>query len=817
MSLRPPRLDDRSRQDLRDELVRRIPAHTPEWTDHNTADPGITLLELFADLGATLLERFNRVPEAARLAFLQLLGIEPMPARAATALVTLELPRNESTPVVVPWSPFEARLQVGAGPVGFEASEEITVLPVQLQAWIKQTLPVEDTETLDQAVVADLAALVQRNLKPEAKAAPAKGAPAGISTTAAAGIATASTVAAAGTTVSSAHAYYEPVSLPPVEEGQLPAPISTLQTVDGWFWLALLAPAPLLDPATREQDLTRLRRLVSERVLSLGVRVDAALCGPTDHQRCPDPGTAPPRWPLQWQISTGGFVGNDARVDRARYLPLEVVHDGTEAFGRSGSVRLRLPPTSADGRPGLGVWTADSFDPPDPDLLGVGELPPRLKERDAERVLAWIRVGRRDPVHPPLKVHWLAANALPVEQALSAAAPELLGYGDGRPFQELRLSQAPVLAGSTDIQVARAGDQAWLSWRSIEDLALAEPDDAVYRLEPESGTIRFGDGLHGRIPLPGEAIRCRSYRHGGGAAGNVGAGRIKRILGGTPEVLAANLKVSNPMAAEGGADAETVAQASARLPKVLRHNDRAVGRDDFTDLALQTPCAGIGRAHCLPRHLPHQRLDGVPGVVTLIVIPAYDTLHPDEPTPDRDQLRRVCEWLEPRRLVTTELYITPPTYVRLSVAVAVEAEAGVGEETLRRQVELALRQVLAPLPPFGPDGGGWPFGRDVGERDLEAAVLRVQGVRLVHGVLLSARAVDALGRADKLPALQRLPLEAWQLPSLREVRVEVIAADTDPETILQDPLPIPGEEQPAAGDDATSRGTIPVPVVREVC
>jgi hypothetical protein len=124
--------------------------------------------------------------------------------------------------------------------------------------------------------------------------------------------------------------------------------------------------------------------------------------------------------------------------------------------------------------------------------------------------------------------------------------------------------------------------------------------------------------------------------------------------------------------------------------------------------------------------------------------------------PDRDQLQRVCAWLEPRRLVTTELFITPPTYVRLSVAVAVEAEPEVGEETLRRQVELALRQLLAPLPPYGPDGQGWPFGRDVGERDLEAAVLRVQGVRLVNGVLITAQAVDAFGRISKTLAARGL-------------------------------------------------------------
>jgi hypothetical protein len=35
--------------------LRRIPVHNPEWTDFNRSDPGITLVELFAFLGETLL------------------------------------------------------------------------------------------------------------------------------------------------------------------------------------------------------------------------------------------------------------------------------------------------------------------------------------------------------------------------------------------------------------------------------------------------------------------------------------------------------------------------------------------------------------------------------------------------------------------------------------------------------------------------------------------------------------------------------------------------------------------------------------------
>src|SRR6266568_2308896 len=82
-------LDDRSYQQLRDELVQRIPIYAPEWTDHNPSDPGITLLELFAYLGENLLYRFNQIPESTKLAFLKLLQIPMRPAVPSRALITL--------------------------------------------------------------------------------------------------------------------------------------------------------------------------------------------------------------------------------------------------------------------------------------------------------------------------------------------------------------------------------------------------------------------------------------------------------------------------------------------------------------------------------------------------------------------------------------------------------------------------------------------------------------------------------------------------------------------------------------------------------
>jgi hypothetical protein len=48
--LGPPELDNRTYDQLVEELQARIPRYEPEWTDHNESDPGITLLQLFTYL-----------------------------------------------------------------------------------------------------------------------------------------------------------------------------------------------------------------------------------------------------------------------------------------------------------------------------------------------------------------------------------------------------------------------------------------------------------------------------------------------------------------------------------------------------------------------------------------------------------------------------------------------------------------------------------------------------------------------------------------------------------------------------------------------
>jgi hypothetical protein len=101
MPLTLPNLDDRRFDDLVDEARALIPALAPEWTDHNDADPGITLIELFAYLGELLMYRTNRVTAADTRAFVRLLrgpDHQPDPRLSLDDEVTqavLELRRQE--------------------------------------------------------------------------------------------------------------------------------------------------------------------------------------------------------------------------------------------------------------------------------------------------------------------------------------------------------------------------------------------------------------------------------------------------------------------------------------------------------------------------------------------------------------------------------------------------------------------------------------------------------------------------------------------------------------------------------------------------
>lgn len=81
-------LDDRTFDDIFNDALRLIPRYCPEWTNHNTSDPGITLLELFSWMTEMTIYRLNKVPEKTYLSLLELMGLSLVTPQSARSIIT---------------------------------------------------------------------------------------------------------------------------------------------------------------------------------------------------------------------------------------------------------------------------------------------------------------------------------------------------------------------------------------------------------------------------------------------------------------------------------------------------------------------------------------------------------------------------------------------------------------------------------------------------------------------------------------------------------------------------------------------------------
>jgi hypothetical protein len=267
-------------------------------------------------------------------------------------------------------------------------------------------------------------------------------------------------------------------------------------------------------------------------------------------------------------------------------------------------------------------------------------------------------------------------------------------------------------------------DRVWVTWQFRPHLLFSGPEDRHYTVERSRGRIIFGDDKRGRIPPPGaDNIRLASYRAGGGSKGNVPAGAIDQLLGAVP--LAQG--VTNPRAAESGADGEPVEAVRTRGPRVIRHRNQALSLSDYEDLAREaSPDVAVARA------LPTTRKDlpDVTGWVTLVVMP--QSADP-QPQPTFDLRRLVRRYIAARAPsgMASRLIVTGPTYLPIGVEAVVAPIDPSKAGAVFEDVTTALNAFLHPLT-GGPYGRGWPFGRNVYLSDAAVTLESVAGVDYVE-------------------------------------------------------------------------------------
>ncbi len=745
MPITPPRLDDRRYEDLVEELLARVPAHTPEWTPQQVGDPGRTLLELFAWLADTVLYRANLIPERQRLAFLQLLGMPMQPARAAHGVVSLIL--DEKNPVTAVTLAKEAKL---TGPANFESLSEVTVLPIIGECYYKRALNSDE-----QFELSDVIEGLRQFHKIDG------------------------TVDAYVTTPVFVDGMAEKAGLDVVQD-----------TADRSLWIALLA--------SRPEDVAAVKDALAgdgegSEILNVGIAPAIELPASFDDIRRAG------ALEHGWWISTPDLVD-----DAPLYSNLRRLSDTTQDYTRRGIERLVMPGGVED----FGVLEGDARKEAN---AGVGDRPPRLDDPDRlSRLVAWLRLRPADKLES-MSLSWAGINAVEIDQR-QTVRDRVIGQSDGSADQLFQLALSSVETSSFELQVEEAG-RGYVKWQAVSDIGLSGRDDAVFVLDSEAGTVLFGNGIFGRIPEAGRRVRVATMRAGGGAAGNLPAATLQEIeaKGVDGNTITSKLKVLQGIATDGGADAETLDEAERRIPARLQHRNRAVTEDDYRSLVAETPGANIGRVEVLPRFMPRQRRFNVPGVVSVMVLPRKQSYDPPNPRPDQPLIQKVHNYLSARRPLATELYVIGCEYIPIALSIGITVKAGFGHDQVNYDVRQAVQAYLAPLPPYGPAGEGWPLGRSVKDRELEVVVARVKGVNTVSSVNLFQRQGklwQAVDRVQQCEAIQ-IELQEWQLP-------EVLAVVVSTDGITPDSVTGSGSAG-GTGTEGGSGGGVALPVVPEIC
>jgi Baseplate J-like protein len=691
-------LDDTRWSELVEEGRALIPLYAPEWTDHNYSDPGITFAELFAWLAEMQVFQVDQVPERHRRKFLALVGIEPLPPQPARTVVRFGLPAGAPALDLPATIECEGRDPAGTA-VRVRTLRALHVVPVTLAAIAARS----DAGTQD---------LTARWRRGEAFA------PFGD----------------------------DPRLGATLELGLDASPPQGVATT-----IALTCATDRAGEAERARlrDVAALGRGACRPPDSLVACDDASPASADEPEATPRHHSARVVWELQ--VAKGRWRTLDPAagevVDDTRALTLDgqvdiVAPQSMYADDADGAQHFLLRCRFAHGAydeapllrdiavngvaaeqsvPAVASWQLAA------NAVVVGTPEPGRTQRLGIELDAFGTITRLDLTEEGAPAVLVLGYGAPPQGGPVVLTVEALrvGRGDGAPGQIARLDPAPVEAASVRLWTGHG--PTWRRWSVRRDLDASGPGDTHVVLDAEAGVVGFGDGVHGLVAPAGDLI-VAAYRTTLAQGGNLTAAAIDRLadddhnralLAGAPKV-----DVTNPVPATGGAAAETLAHAEGRAGELTTQVTRAVTLTDYERLALETPGGRLARASARANAHPGFPCVVATGVVTVAVVPH---LPPDRPVPSAGLLRAVAAYLDPRRIVGTRFEVTGPTYTEVRVRARVRATRLADTTEVGGRIVGALDAFFHPLH-GGPDGAGWPLGRDVVRSEVLQEIDDVTGV-----------------------------------------------------------------------------------------
>jgi hypothetical protein len=342
-----------------------------------------------------------------------------------------------------------------------------------------------------------------------------------------------------------------------------------------------------------------------------------------------------------------------------------------------------------------------------PDGTTTGEVEPVAKAF-GNIVLADLGEHIRDatgaPTSEPLDpIDYPALKSAPVSQRPPAPDPA---------------SPVPAAAAMTwdigDVSPCLNVTAGQATWTIVRDLINPDPTGQQAVLEVDDagvGWLRFS-----RTPDP-QDNPAASYAVGNGSVGNVGPRSITRLIrdGRSAGLAGSVTRVSNPLAASGGVDAETIEHARQHAPFAFRTQQRCITPEDYAQRCTQFP--GVERAFA-------QLLWTGSWYTVCVYVERAGGVDVDPGFADE-----VSAFLEPYRMMCSDLEVRGPIYVPLELTLTVCPSPSADWPTVRAALGRLFGARVQPdgTPGlFNPDR--LPFGSPVCTGPLIAAAVQVPGV-----------------------------------------------------------------------------------------
>ncbi len=314
---------------------------------------------------------------------------------------------------------------------------------------------------------------------------------------------------------------------------------------------------------------------------------------------------------------------------------------------------------------------------------------------------------------------------------------ERLGNSNGRPGQSFRVFHSPMLPlqPRETVEVQGKDGEGWEEWQLVEDFSESSPNSKHFTCDPVFSEIQFGpsvrgagglENFHGASPDQGAQIRLTSYRFGGGTSGNVGNGTLTVLKSSIPYVSS----VINRQPARGGRVPESIDQAKLRAPQEFKTRGRAVTKEDFEHLALESS-PSIAKAHCTQAIITAGDEPSTGNVIQLLLVAqeASESLRPalSELAVSQHTIRQVTAFIDERRLIGTSFQVSEAEYVSVSIEAVVKLRGGSDLEIANESIQEGLYAYIHPTR-GGSDGTGWEFGRNLYVSELISKIQQTSEV-----------------------------------------------------------------------------------------